>query len=98
MEEKVGGKMRGTIWRMWYKLGRRLEQVRALVGGFYWLPCSLCGEYFSGRESGKGFIYEGVGAFRSVCPKAACIAEAERLTAEVWASEYKAEAEKRRIG
>lgn len=29
---------------------RRARQLRAWVGGYFWLPCPMCGEYFGGNE------------------------------------------------
>lgn len=35
---------------------RPLRWLRALLGGYFWLPCSLCGKNFGGGEKGNGHI------------------------------------------
>lgn len=32
---------------------RWIEKCRANMGGYFWLPCPVCGEMFSGREVSK---------------------------------------------
>ncbi len=32
------------------KLRRRWEQYKAYLGGYFWLPCPICGEMFGGQE------------------------------------------------
>jgi hypothetical protein len=41
--------------RSWFRRRRdaaviRARKTRAQAGGFFWLPCDLCGEYFGGDE------------------------------------------------
>jgi len=36
------------------------------MGGYYWLPCPLCGEMFGGHEK-HGVLYYGVGGGETVC-------------------------------
>ena len=32
------------------KKWRLLNRIRAFWGGYFWLPCPICGEYFGGHE------------------------------------------------
>lgn len=42
--------------------------LRANIGGYFWLPCKICGEYFGGHESYKGEgLYKGDGISEMVC-------------------------------
>lgn len=34
---------------------RFVERFRAWLGGYFWLPCPLCGRHFSGREWNRSF-------------------------------------------
>jgi len=29
---------------------RLLNKIKAYLGGYFWLPCPLCGQYFGGHE------------------------------------------------
>lgn len=58
-----------------------LGRFRAWVTGDWWLPCPVCGEYFSlataHKETGvKHFD----GGYALVCLNSACIEEADRQT------------------
>lgn len=62
-----------------YRLTRRYNQLYALVWGYFWLPCPLCGEPFGGHEWTKPeqFMWIEYGRGRGVCPKASCIEKAK---------------------
>ena len=32
----------------------RVEHLKAIVGGYFWLPCPNCGSMFGGHESNNG--------------------------------------------
>ena len=36
---------------------RWLRRRRASLGGYFWLPCPICGEYFGGYERPHGAVY-----------------------------------------
>ena len=60
-----------------------MRKARANAGGYFWLPCPICGEMFGGFEwkSGHSLMTsksEGVG----VCPKKKCKEEADRRNLE----------------
>lgn len=67
---------------------RWLRKFRAWLGGWFWLPCPVCGEMFAGYEvrTASAFVpvdgdpYNG----RVVCNKAECQAEAKRQCDEAW--------------
>lgn len=61
---------------------RFLAHLRAVLGGYFWLPCPICGKHFAGFEcSTQGLtISHGVG--KCVCSRPACVAEAKRQTDE----------------
>lgn len=73
-----------------YNLSRLIEKARAIKGGWFWLPCPICGEMFSGREisarldrgtpvvSLKSDLWTG----QVVCLKQSCKDEAERRNKE----------------
>jgi hypothetical protein len=63
---------------------RAYERNFAFAHGYYWLPCFLCGRWYSGREGGDVAViwsnYQGVGGTSHVvCSSPACAAEAERI-------------------
>jgi hypothetical protein len=33
---------------------RQLNRLRAWIGGYFWLPCPLCGQMFGGHEVIRG--------------------------------------------
>ena len=39
---------------------------RAFIGGYFWLPCPICGEPFGGNEP-HGRWYQGLGSGVSTC-------------------------------
>jgi len=58
---------------------RWLQQLRAWLGGYFWLPCPICGEYFGGHEwsTEKGATWwQSPGPGKGVCDN--CIVEAAR--------------------
>ena len=65
--------------RLWHKL-------RAKLFGYFWLPCPICGEMFGGHES-HGSLYLARGRGKATCW--GCRAEAERLTQENVAAEWR---------
>lgn len=59
---------------------RWIHCVRAFIGGYFWLPCPLCGRNFGGHEKGNGFLMTSWAGGMSTCPK--CREEARRRNAE----------------
>jgi hypothetical protein len=53
---------------------RLLAKARALVTGYFWLPCPICGEPFAGFEAGDVCLWDGTGRGIMVCR--ACDSEA----------------------
>ncbi len=53
---------------------RLLDKIYALVNGYFWLPCPICGEEFGGHEA-SGSLMDGWYRGRSVCPKCVGIAD-----------------------
>jgi hypothetical protein len=49
------------------KKPRWLEHLKATIGGYFWLPCPICGEYFGGHEKDSGSWYQGQGGGAVVC-------------------------------
>lgn len=50
---------------------RPLSKVRAYLGGFFWLPCPLCGRNFGGQDLRKGrsgFIEVSPVRGKGICP------------------------------
>lgn len=63
------------------RLLRQIARLRALLGGYFWLPCPICKEPFAGYEWGKDghpSIYRSGGGGIGHCPKKSCHAEAAR--------------------
>lgn len=60
---------------------RFLARFLAWFGGYFWLPCPACGEYFAGFEHGSGAIpigeEDGVHMY-TVCSKQKCCEEGMR--------------------
>jgi hypothetical protein len=42
--------MEAVAKRRWMRRHRISRHLRALAGGYYWLPCPLCGTRFGGHE------------------------------------------------
>jgi hypothetical protein len=55
------------------KRPRWREHLYALLHGYYWLPCPICGEPHGGHEKNNGDWYQGQGGGFVVC--ANCAAE-----------------------
>ena len=55
-----------------------IEQVKAYMGGYFWLPCPMCGNMFGGHEKG-GDMYDPVDLFRGnmTCADPECIKRVE---------------------
>lgn len=60
------------------KLFRRL---RAFFGGYFWLPCPLCGEMFAGYEQ-HGTLMTGFSDGRGVCNR--CAPNGEVVNLDEW--------------
>ena len=54
--------------------------LRAFLGGYFWLPCVLCGRKYGGHERLQGHLMLSWSQGKSTCPK--CAVEAERLNQE----------------
>mgnify|MGYP001612338502 CR=1 FL=1 len=65
---------------------RFLAQALAFLGGYFWLPCPICGEPFAGFEWGDGILATSPGGGVGVCSKPECEAEAARRSDEVYAA------------
>ena len=64
---------------------RAYNRIKALTGGYFWLPCPLCGRNFGGHETADTTLMIGFGIGESVCKN--CGEEAARLTKlnkDVW--------------
>lgn len=61
---------------------RLLHKLIAKAGGFFWLPCPVCGRMFGGNEIRKVFTASLViadGSRRVVCPDPMCSHDAAVL-------------------
>ncbi len=49
---------------------RWVHKLLAQLGGYFWLPCPLCGRQFAGHEVGSRAVYETdvIGAGKGICP------------------------------
>jgi len=52
--------------------------LRANVGGYFWLPCPICGDKFSWRECGSTSLMVSAGSGLMVCERLSCEWEAQR--------------------
>lgn len=63
---------------------RRTARLHAYAAGYFWLPCPICGECFSGAEWATHEKYSSIPkddqSACGVCPKSSCMAEAKRRT------------------
>lgn len=59
---------------------RILAKIWADLMGYFWLPCPVCGQYFSGNELKPPFSHVSLpdGSVKCVCPKTSCNEEANR--------------------
>ena len=69
------------------RLPRWLAYVIAKLGGYFWIPCPVCGDGFAGFEVGShtsGVQHrdegDGTRSYKIVCNKGKCQAEARRQT------------------
>ena len=71
----------------WTRLrqGRRpwKERIRATLGGYYWLPCPICGRDYGGHEKPNGSLEGPVGSGHTVCGDPRCILDAFYRSREV---------------
>lgn len=51
--------------------------MRAHVGGYFWMPCPLCGRMFGGHEKG-GTLMRDMCSGQMTCANSDCMVEAER--------------------
>lgn len=73
---------------MFLRIRNLLRQFRAWRGGFFWLPCPVCGEYFAGYEASRYSLatasyVDSLGVTREqsgkiVCQKRSCAIETVR--------------------
>lgn len=56
---------------------RWLEQIKAYLGGYFWLPCTLCREPYGGHEWNGASLLLDQTSGRVVCVN--CEAEADRI-------------------
>ena len=79
---------------------RDTQKHLAKLGGYFWLPCRLCGEDFGGHEWQNGdTLMENISLGHAVCPD--CGEEARRLNKETelrqdWDGQFKREYERRK--
>ncbi len=65
-------------WRVRAAIGVR--EQRAKAGGYFWLPCAVCDEYFGGNEwNGEDSFYIEQGSACGVCSKCGPIARSLTL-------------------
>ena len=53
------------------------EKLRAKLGGYFWLPCPVCGENFGGHEKPSGRLDLGPNGCWTTCSN--CIEKALKL-------------------
>lgn len=56
-----------------------LRWFRARLGGYFWLPCPICGRNFGGNER-CGSLYLGRGFSKATCANHECMAKAAELS------------------
>ncbi len=56
-----------------------IANIRARLGGYFWLPCPLCGRMFGGHEQG-GMLYLGPAEGQMTCPHPVCMKTARQLS------------------
>jgi hypothetical protein len=57
---------------------RWVQHIRAILGGYFWLPCPMCGKPFGGHEA-HGSLYYGMGHGALVCANCAELARLASL-------------------
>lgn len=65
---------------------RWLARLLAWYGGYFWLPCPICGEDFAGFEWGEESLQRTFSTGEGLCSKPECVAEAKRRNALFWAA------------
>lgn len=55
-----------------YNSDRDAQRKYAFANHYYWLPCSICDQYFGGHEHGMSFIHLEDNNGRGVCRKPHC--------------------------
>lgn len=70
--------------RLVYRADTNRRREWAERFGFFWLPCPICAEYFSGAEhsSASTSLFTSAGSGQIVCPKPGCSIEAARRNRE----------------
>ena len=70
------------------KQPRWLQKIRAFLGGYFWRPCPLCGEYFGGHEWGDNCVLmTGVNEGKGVCNN--CRKKADKLNRKNFPNYFK---------
>ena len=62
------------------KLPRFIHWLYALLRGYFWLPCPICGQYFGGHESTGIGLMEDWNSGVCICPN--CESEADKRNSE----------------
>ncbi len=67
------------------RLPRWMHRLYAGLGGYFWLPCPLCGRFFGGHEwrLPHQTWFESIGSGRPVCPGCAGSAVVRQREREV---------------
>jgi predicted RNA-binding Zn-ribbon protein involved in translation (DUF1610 family) len=47
---------------------RFIQWIKAFLGGYFWLPCPICGENYGGHEWTGGSLMTSETAGKMVCP------------------------------
>ncbi len=50
---------------------RAVHHLIAAVGGYFWIPCPVCGEPFGGHEWTESIPEEGAMGGKAICPQCA---------------------------
>jgi len=61
---------------------RFLARLCAFLGGYFWLPCPICGKYFAGFETSTQGLVITQGLGQCVCSHPECVAAAKKQTDE----------------
>ena len=62
-----------------------IRQIRALLTGYFWASCPVCGHWFAGYECGPG-LATSVGGGLSTCSRPACVADVSAENAALFRS------------
>lgn len=52
-----------------------IKKIRAYLGGYFWLPCPICGEEFGGFECGEQSYHGRVVCYKIKCNVSAAVRE-----------------------